>query len=476
MFETQTDQEYRSRRRGRRSRQFDDREAGPGYAEELYQGEDEYADEYSGLGELESPYYGEMEDAGELEDVGEFEALDEYELDEAEFEEQFLPLIPIAGKLLGSVLPSLLGGLLGGKRELETEYDEAEYDEAEYDEVGEAEEQFLGRLLKTVLGGEMEVGEALSPTQESELVAELLEITDEQELEYFLGKIVNLVGQAVQGVSNAARSPQGMALIEAVKPLARAALPALGGAVGGALVPGAGAAVGRTLGAAASRLFETETLGLPPEQEQYELARRLVRLTAGAAQDVAQAPQGTAPKLAADLAVIQESRRYARPVFGRALRRISPFARRVYGQRRGGYRGGSRSGRYGGRRPGWRTRYGSRRYGRGGYGRRYYPSRYGYGYGTPFPQFAPQEPEPEPMAEPPAPQPGFRWVAVPVGAGAPPPAGPPSGPGAIPPEPMSAPPAEPGPPAGQSEFGFGGYRAARGSWYRRGSSIVLHDA
>ena len=66
----------------------------------------------------------------------------------------------------------------------------------------------------------------MPPAQEAEFAAQLLEVADEEELDAFLGGIVNTVGRAVQGVSGAANSPQGRALIDAVTPLAEAALPA----------------------------------------------------------------------------------------------------------------------------------------------------------------------------------------------------------------------------------------------------------
>ena len=98
--------------------------------------------------------------------------------------------------------------------------------ESEEAEAGEAEEQFLGKLLGKVLGQEAEYGSpAMPPAQEAELAAQMLEVADEAELDEFLSRIVNTIGRAVQGISGAANSPQGRALIEAVKPLARAALP-----------------------------------------------------------------------------------------------------------------------------------------------------------------------------------------------------------------------------------------------------------
>jgi hypothetical protein len=451
--------EYGAPQRRRRGRWAGEAEGGYG-AGQYGPGEAEYGPGEYGPGEAE---YGPGEyGPGEAEDgPGEYgpgEA--EYgpgEYGPGEAEEQFLPLIPIIGQVLGG----LLGGL---RKEGESEYGQGEYGQGEYGqgEAGEAEEQFLGNILMRVLGQEAEAGEAvLSPAQEAEYAARLLEVSSEEELGRVLGGIVNTVGRAVQGVRGAVNSPQGRAFINAVTPLARAALPAVGGAIGSAIAPGVGTQIGRTLGSAASSLFETESAGLNPEQEQFEVARRFVRLASAAARDVAMAPAGAPPELVGESAIFRAARHFARPLYNRGLRSISPFARRYYGRRSYGFRGGYRGGyRYG--RPYRRYYGGYRGYGRwGGY------RRYGYGYRAPYlyPEPAAPAPEPggEPAAAPPPPpepppppaQPGYRWVAVPIGAPAPP--GAPPGPGADAPSP------EPGG-AAQSEFGYDGQGPGYGRW------------
>ncbi len=396
----------RRRRRWRRRRRYDydedDQEYGPGGAE----AEDEYEDE--------------DEDAGE---------------------EQFLPIIAAGLKLL----PAILGGLGGGRKE-------AEFEEGE---EGEDEERFIGDLLKKFLGEaeyEDESESPLSPAQEAELAGRLLEVSGEDELKQVLGKIVNAVGSEVQGVRNAASSPQGRALVEAMTPVARTVVPSTG------LSPG--------------EVFETETSGMSQEQEVFESARQAVRLAAAAAQNVASAPPGAPAEVVGELGIIRAASRLARPLFGRALRAFSPLARRALGIRRhpgqrGGYRYGRPSGRYYG---GYR---GPRYY--GGYrGPRYRGYGYGYGYGYPPPAGYPVGPPPEPMGPPPAaspeppapPQPGYRWVAVPIGAPPPPVVPPePAPPGpAAPPE--AAPPGGPAQPAqsewNQSEWNQGEWN--QGEW------------
>ncbi len=212
--------------------------------------------------------------------------------------------------------------------------------------------------------------------------------------------------------------------------------------------------------------------GLDREQEEYEAARRLVQMTAAAAHDVATAPPDAAPRLVGELGVIRAARRFAAPLFRRALRSVTPYARRYYGPRYAGVRryghGGGYRGYGGWRGPGYR-RYGSPF----GSGYRRYGATWPYGY----PQGA--EPPPEPSPVPPAPQPGFRWVAVPIGAPAPQPEPP-----AEPPQ-AGPPPGAPAPGGGpQSEFGWGdggrrrryGASGPSGRWVRRGGKIILLGA
>ncbi|WP_370963794.1 hypothetical protein [Amycolatopsis sp. cg9] len=398
MFETESPAaeygEAEHERRGRRGRWPDDDEYG-GHGEAPYEAE--------GYGEYEQEGYGEYEQGH-----GEYGEGEQQESGEAE-EERFLPLIPLAGKVLGG----LLGGLMK-EGEAEGEY-ESGYGEAEGEGEGEgeAEDQFLGNILKRVLGQEAEHDElALSPAQEAEFAGHLMEVTSEQELEHFLGGLVNAVGKVVQGVRGAANSPQGRALIAAVKPLAKSALPALGGALGTAIAPGIGTQVGSALGTAAGSLFEGE-MALTQEQEEFETARRIVRLTSAAAQDVASAPSGGSPRLVGELSLFRAARRFAPSLYRRGLRRLSPMTRRFYGRR---YRSS-------------RRRYGSpyrRSHGYRGFGYRPRYSHYGYGY--PYPTGPEPEPTPEPAQpagppQPPGPpQPGFRWVAVPIDAPDPAPA------------------------------------------------------
>jgi len=188
----------------------------------------------------------------------------------------------------------------------EAEFGEAEYGEAEYGEFGETEYGEFGEF------GEAEYGEMggspLNQAQEVELATELLEISNEQELEQFLG---NLFKAAAWGVGGVMRSPVGKALGVALKGVARKTLPMVGGALGSFVAPGVGTAIGSKLGSAASRLFEVELGELSNEQAEFEVARKLVNLAASAAQHAALAPRTANPRTVVRIALTKAGRVHA---------------------------------------------------------------------------------------------------------------------------------------------------------------------
>lgn len=119
------------------------------------------------------------------------------------------------------------------------------------------------------------------------LAMELLAISDEQELDQFLGKLVRSVGRAI-------KSPVGRALVTAVRPVARtfvrAVIPkaatyvgtAFGGPAGGV----AGAATGAALNALAGK-FGLELEGMSAEDQTFEVAKGIVGFVRKAASNVA---------------------------------------------------------------------------------------------------------------------------------------------------------------------------------------------
>jgi uncharacterized protein (DUF697 family) len=166
------------------------------------------------------------------------------------------------------------------------------------------QEQFLGGLLGSVLGG----GEMESSQSETELAHELLEISSEEELEQFLG---NLFKGAAKAVGGFIRSPVGKALGGALKSVAKTALPVAAGALGNFIVPGVGGAIGSKLGSMASKLFEVELEGMNEAEAELEVARRYVRFATAAARNAARAPSGAPPRAVARAALISAARRHA---------------------------------------------------------------------------------------------------------------------------------------------------------------------
>ena len=194
-------------------------------------------------------------------------------------------------------------------------------------------------------GHEMEAESPLTEMQEVELATELLEITNEQELEQFLGGII-------KGVGGFLKSPAGRALGGILKNVAKKALPVVGGALGSFVAPGVGTAIGSKLGSMASNLFEVELEGLDREQAEFEVARRYVRFATAAARNASLAPTSLPPQVIANRAVAAAARRYAPGVL-RGRGRRGPVSGGGYpayvegdGDYAGGYEQGARSGRW----------------------------------------------------------------------------------------------------------------------------------
>jgi hypothetical protein len=146
---------------------------------------------------------------------------------------------------------------------------------------------------------------------ELELAAELLEITSEEELDRFLGDVFKKVGGFVSG---AVKSPVFKALGSVIKPIAKAALPIAGGALGTFVGGPAGAMIGSKLGSAAGNLLGLELEGLSAEDREFEMAKGFVRLASGAAEEVKNMRfrPGENPVHAAKAAVMRAGQRVAR--------------------------------------------------------------------------------------------------------------------------------------------------------------------
>ncbi|HEV7514827.1 MAG TPA: hypothetical protein VGR07_00875 [Thermoanaerobaculia bacterium] len=235
----------------------------------------------------------------------------EVSMDEAETQQGFL----------GSILGSLMG-----------------QGEQEQSFLGEAEipgelEGFLGETQEAEgFLGETERGGVFDEVQEMELAAELLEVSNEQELEYFLGKLISTASRAIGSI---ARSPIGQALGPALKKIAKTALPIAGAALGNFVLPGVGGALGGKLASAAGNLFGLELEGLSPQDREFEVARRFVRLGGAATQRAMRLPPNLPVQRVVRSALITAARKHAPGLLQPRANLRRPVGR-PYGYRRPG--------------------------------------------------------------------------------------------------------------------------------------------
>lgn len=180
----------------------------------------------------------------------------------------------------------------------------------------------------------------LTEADELALAAELLEVTSDEELDQFLGRLFRRIGSGLRRIAGPAVRFLGGAL----RRVARVALPVAGRVVGGMFGGPAGAAVGGRLADAAGRIFGLELEGLSPEDREFEVARRFVRFASNAIARVAQAPPGADVRQAVRTALMAAARQYAPGLLSQdpAGLRVpppptgpAPALRRVYGDRTG---------------------------------------------------------------------------------------------------------------------------------------------
>jgi hypothetical protein len=183
-------------------------------------------------------------------------------------------------------------------------------------ESGNDLEAFESERFEFEEEGEMEFeGESsFSEFEESELAEELLGVESEEELEQFLGKLVK---KAWRGARKFARSRVGKALGGALKRIAKKVLPIAGGALGSFIpIPGVGTMVGTAAGRAVGNLFEMELEGMDEQEQEFEVAKRFVRLAGVSAAQAAKAPPHVNPRVVAQKAVAKAAQRIAPTISG----------------------------------------------------------------------------------------------------------------------------------------------------------------
>ena len=152
-----------------------------------------------------------------------------------------------------------------------------------------------------------EAGGSFSEAEEMELATELLSVSNEGELDRFLG---DLVSRATQAVGSFVRSPIGQAVGGVLKGVAKKALPMAGSAIGGYFGGPLGARIGSGLANAAGNALglEGEMAG---EDREFEGAKQFVRLAAQTAAQAAAAPLGADPRAVAQQAAMAAARQHA---------------------------------------------------------------------------------------------------------------------------------------------------------------------
>ena len=178
----------------------------------------------------------------------------------------------------------------------------------------EAEQFEYGTFGETEWPGETFGESILSEADEVQLASELLQVTNEAELDQFLGNFIKKVGSVAGRVI---RSPIGQAVGGVLKGVAKKALPLAGGAIGGFFGGPLGAKIGSGLASAAGG-----ALGLEAEMEQedreFEGARQFVRVAADTVQKAAAAPAGANPRAAAQAAAVAATKKFAPALLGAA--------------------------------------------------------------------------------------------------------------------------------------------------------------
>ncbi|MBX7151960.1 hypothetical protein K1X84_09995 [bacterium] len=157
-----------------------------------------------------------------------------------------------------------------------------------------------------------ETGEAdnpLSEVEEMEMAAELLEITDEAELDQFFGKLFKKVGKFM-------KSPTGKMLAGVLKQVAKKALPIAGTALGGFVGGPVGASLGAKLAPMAGKMFGLELEGMTAEDQEFETARRFVRFASAATKKADDLSQKLPSKSAAISAIKAAARHHAPGLMG----------------------------------------------------------------------------------------------------------------------------------------------------------------
>ena len=182
-----------------------------------------------------------------------------------------------------------------------------------------------------------EAGGSFNEAEEMELATELLAVSNEGELDRFLG---DLVSRATKAVGSFVRSPIGQAVGGVLKGVAKKALPLAGGAIGGYFGGPLGAKIGSGLANAAGSALGLEG-EMANEDREFEGAKQFVRIAAQTAANAASAPASADPRAVAQRAATAAAMQHAPGLLSGGAGGGVPSATQQFGAA-----AGARSGRW----------------------------------------------------------------------------------------------------------------------------------
>lgn len=198
---------------------------------------------------------------------------------------------------------------------------------------GFAAEQYEGEQFEQFEYGEAEWGEVFNESEVMELTAELLEITNEAELDHFLGNLIKRAGSALGKV---VRSPIGQAVGGVLKGVAKKALPIAGGALGAYFGGPLGAKIGSGLASAAGSALGLELEAMSQEDREFEGGKQFVRFAANTVKNAISAPPAANPRSTAQIAANKAAQVYAPNLIGSGSGSISTMPSAISDKGRGG--------------------------------------------------------------------------------------------------------------------------------------------
>lgn len=147
----------------------------------------------------------------------------------------------------------------------------------------------------------------LTEAQELALASEVLEISNEEELEEFLGDLWNATKAAA---SSAYNSDVVRAAIPGLKAVGAAVLPKAAGWLADRYAPGTGGIASAGVQSAVDQWLKEELEGLSAEDREFEVARRYVRFVNDVLRHAAQVPDRVPPPVAAQVVVRDATREH----------------------------------------------------------------------------------------------------------------------------------------------------------------------